>query len=81
MGIYTYTWASLVGQTKEFPCNAGDLGLIPVSGRSPDEGSGTPLQYACLGNSMGRGTWWATVHGVAELDVTERLTPYVSKKE
>ena len=33
IGIYTYTWASLVEQTKESPCNAGDLGLIPVSGR------------------------------------------------
>ena len=66
---------------KEPTCNVGDLGLIAVSGRSPDEGNGTPPQCACLGNSMDRGTWWATVHGVAELDTTERLTPYVSKKE
>ena len=67
--------------SKEPTCNTGDLGLIPVSGRSPDEGSGTPLQYACLGNFMDTGTWWATVHGVTELGMTERLTPYVSKKE
>ena len=39
---------------KEPTCNTGDLGLIPVSGRSPDEGSGTPLLYACLGNFMDR---------------------------
>ena len=44
--------------------NAGDTGLIPWSGRSP-EGKGNPLQYYCLGNSMDRGDWWATVHGVA----------------
>ena len=46
--------------------NAGDLGLIPGSGRSPGEGNGTPLQYPCLENPMDRGTWKAAVHGVAE---------------
>ena len=51
--------------------NAGDLGLIPGSRRSPGEGNGNPLQYSCLGNPMDRGTWQATVHGVAkELDTT-----------
>ena len=45
-------------------CNAGDSGLIPKSGRSPEEGNGNPLQYSCLENSMDRGTWWATAHGV-----------------
>ena len=44
--------------------NAGDLGLIPGSGRSPGEGNGTPLQYSCLENPMDGGVWWATVHGV-----------------
>ena len=37
---------------KESACNAGDLDLIPELGRSPGEGSGNPLQYSCLGNSM-----------------------------
>ena len=56
---------------KESACNAGDLGSIPGSGRSPREGNGNPLQYSCLENSMDRGTWQATVHRVAELDTTE----------
>ena len=47
-------------------CNAGDPGLIPGLGRSPGEGNGNPLQYACLENPMDRGAWWATVHGVAK---------------
>ena len=38
----------------------------PGSGRSPGEGNGNPLQYSCLENSMDRGAWWATVHGVAK---------------
>ena len=37
--------------------NAGDLGLIPGSGRSPGEGNGNPLQYSCLENPMDGGTW------------------------
>ena len=40
---------------KESACNAGDLGPIPGSGRSPGEGNGNPLQYSCLENSMNRG--------------------------
>ena len=51
---------------KEAACNAGDLGLIPGLGSSPGEGNGNPLQHSCLENSMDRGTWWATVHGVAK---------------
>ena len=47
---------------------AGELGLIPGSGRSPGEGNGyLPLQYSCLGNPMARGAWWATVHRVAKV--------------
>ena len=46
--------------------DAGDLGSIPGSGRSPGEGNGNPLQYSCLGNPMDRGAWGATVHGVAK---------------
>ena len=51
---------------KESACNAGDLDLIPRLGRSPGEGNGYPLQYSCLKNSMDRGAWWATVHGVTK---------------
>ena len=53
-------------EVKAFACNAGDLGSIPGSGRSPGEGSGNPLQYACLENPMEREAWWATVHGVTK---------------
>ena len=51
---------------NNLPANAGDTGSIPGSGKSPGEGNGNPLQYSCLGNLMDRGTWWATVHGVAK---------------
>ena len=48
-----------------------DIGLIPELGRSPGGESGSPLQHSCQENLMDRGTWWATVHGVAkELDMT-----------
>ena len=47
---------------KNPPANAGDLGSIPGSGRSPGEGNGYPFQYSCLGNPMDRGAWQATVH-------------------
>jgi len=52
--------------SKESFCNEGDLGSIPGSGISPGEGNGCPLQYSFLQNSMDRGAWWATVHGVAK---------------
>ena len=72
---------SLLGRTfpggsgKEPVCNAGDLGLILGLERSPGEGTGHPLQYSGLENSVDRGAWQATVHGVAkELDKTERLS-------
>ena len=50
---------------KESAHNAGDLGSIPGSGRSPGVGNGNSLQYSHLENSRDRGAWWATVHGVA----------------
>ena len=53
-------------EVKVSACNAGDLGSIPGSGRSPGEGNGNPLQYSCLENPMDRGAWWAIVHGVAK---------------
>ena len=61
--------------TTAFPCssvgkesayNAGDPTSIPVSGRSPGELNGNPLQYSCLENPMERGAWQATAHGVAK---------------
>ena len=43
-----------------------DTGSSPEWGRSPGGGHGNPLQYSCLENSMERGAWWATVHGVTK---------------
>ena len=65
---------------KNPPASAGaagatrDTGSIPGSGRSPGEGNGNPLQYSCLENPVGREAWWATVHEVEELDVTEHAS-------
>ena len=60
---------------KRSVCNVGNLGLIPQSGRSPGEGNGNPFQYSCLENSMDRGAWRATVHGVTKKsDMTKGLT-------
>ena len=52
---------------KNLPANAGDardLGSIPGSGRSSRVENGISLQYSCLENSMDRGAWWATAHGL-----------------
>ena len=57
--------------SKEFACNAGDLGLIPGSGRSFGEGNGNPLQYSCLENPIDRGAWWPWGH--KESDTTMQL--------
>ena len=51
---------------KEFACNAGDLGSVSGSGRSPGEGNDNPLQYSSQENPMDRGAWRATVHGVSK---------------
>ena len=51
---------------RESACNTGHLGSIPGLGRSPGEENDYPLQYSCLENSMDRGAWWATVHGVTK---------------
>ena len=57
---------------KNLPAKAGEAGSVFELGRSPGEGNGNLPQYSCLGNPMGRGAWWATVHGVAkESDMTE----------
>ena len=50
---------------KTSACNAGDLSSIPGLGRFPGGGKGNPLQHSCLENSMDKGAWQATVHGVA----------------
>jgi len=62
-------WLSQVNwwlRCKESACNAGDTGLIHVSGRHPGERNGYPLQYSYLENLIGRGAWRAMVHGVAK---------------
>ena len=51
---------------KESACNAGDPASTSGLGRSPGEGNGNTLQFSCLENSMDRGGWQATVHGVAK---------------
>ena len=56
---------------KESACQAGDLGLIPGSGRSPGERKWQPTSVFLPGKSLDRGAWWTTIHGVAkELDMT-----------
>ena len=55
--------------STESACNAGDPGLIPGLWRSSGEGNGNPFQYSCLENSMDRGAWWATVHGVSKSQI------------
>ena len=52
--------------SKEFACHEVDSGLISGLERSLEEGNGNPLQFSCLKNSMDRGAWQATIHGVAE---------------
>ena len=66
------------GSDGKESCNAGDLGLIPESGRSAREGNDYPLQYSCLENSMDRGAWWESqdplrLCGRKDLDTTEQL--------
>ena len=51
---------------KESAYNVGAWGSIPESGRSPGEGNSNSFQYSYLDNSMDRGAWWATVHGVTK---------------
>ena len=55
-------------ESKASACKAGDLGLIPGSGRSPGEGNSNPLQYSCLENPMEGGVWQALCdHGVIKV--------------
>ena len=57
---------------KNLPDNAGDVGSILESGRSPGKGNGNPRQYSYLENPVDRVALWATVHGVTELDTVEQ---------
>ena len=62
---------------KNPPANTGDArdaSSIPGFGRSPGVGNVNRLQYSYLENSIDRGAWGATVHGVAESDMTEQLS-------
>ena len=64
---------------KESACNAGDLGLIPGSERSPGEGNGNPLQDSFLENPMDNGVWQATVHGVTRVRHNLATNPPTTK--
>ena len=59
--------------SKESACNAGELGSIPESGRSPGEGNSNPIMYSCLD----RGAWLATVHGVAKTQLSDNFFFYI----
>ena len=80
--IWLYKWVLFCSSyvfpggsdSKESTCNAGDLGLISGSRSSPEEGNGDSLQYSCLENSRDRGSWWATVPGVAKRHKLETKT-------
>ena len=75
--VYVYGFPG-GSEGKESVCNAGDLGSIPGSGRSPGEGNGNPLQFSCLEKPhrqrslAGYSPW-----GHKELDMTEQLTLYI----
>ena len=67
--FFTTRASQVATVVKNLPGSAGDVwnvGLLSGSGRSPGEGHGNPLQYACLENPMDRGAWWAPVHGATK---------------
>ena len=66
----------MVKNTPAIARDIRDMGSIPGLGRSPGEGNGNPLQYSCLENLMDRGSWWATVHRVAESDTAKARAPH-----
>ena len=70
----------MVQLLKNPPANAGDIrhvGSIPGLGRSPGGENGNPLQYFCLENSMDRGAWWATVHGVTRVGQRKHMHTHI----
>ena len=77
MNLQSRGFPRLVLLVKNLPASAGgarDAGWIPESGIYSGVGNGNPLQYSCLENSMDRGIWWTTVHGVAKSQT--RLNPH-----
>ena len=71
-----YMVSQVAQVVKNLPANAGDrrdAGSIPGLGRSPREGNGNPVQESCLENPMGRGAWWATVHGVTKSQTQQSM--------
>ena len=70
MELSVYVNEKLISPSgKALPANTGDardVGLITGSGRFPGGGNGTPVQYSCLENSLGREAWQATVHGATK---------------
>ena len=76
--IWSFPGDSMV---KNLPASAGDAGSIPQSGRSPGEGNGNPFQYSCLGNSMDRGAWRATIYMVAKSQTQLSMPTHVLKNE
>ena len=70
-------FAHIGSEGKESACSEGDKGdpgLVSELGRSPEGGNGNPLQHSYLEHSTDKGAWWATVHGITELDMTEQLS-------
>ena len=67
-------WEDFQGSSvvTNLPSSAGDMGSIPASGRSPEDGDGNPFQFSCMGNPTNRGDWWSIAHGIAkERDMTQ----------
>ena len=60
---------------KNLPADAGDMSLIPGSGRSPGAGDGNPFQYSCLENPMDRGAWPAVIRKVQRVVHEQLSTP------
>ena len=76
---HTSEEASLVTQSVETICNAGDLGSIPGSAKSLGEGNGNPLQHSCLENSTDREAWWLHSMGLQRVGhdwVTNTFTTF-----
>ena len=66
---------------QEFACDAEDVGLIPMSGRSPGGGNGNPLQYSCLENPMDKGAWWATARRITKSQTRLSMRALVNLSE